>query len=324
MSPTLRVWLGRGARVLLALGLLVWVLGRVAPPPGFLEGALPWVALFALLTGVGACIEAERLRHLFAAQKLAFPFRLGVRLALIGMPFNYAVPGGTGGDLVKLYLLASENAGRRLEIAAILALDRVVALVALVSTAGILGALGALDMPPGPPRTLAGLSMLMAVGGIAGLAIAVFAGHTLERRLGEGMGVRALLRRAAGVAAAYRRHPRAILAAMGLSMLGQLALLGAFAAASRGLLGGPPLLVGAILSGLGLVANGIPVTPGGVGVGELAFQQLLHAAGVGGGALVMLVWRCGAIPGSLLGLWLYAVGVRRDLRALQAHETPLP
>jgi uncharacterized membrane protein YbhN (UPF0104 family) len=47
----------------------------------------------------------------------------------------------------------------------------------------------------------------------------------------------------------------------------------------------------ALLIPMGFVANGLPLTPGGLGVGEAAFDQLFQMVGLTGGAVVILGWR---------------------------------
>jgi uncharacterized membrane protein YbhN (UPF0104 family) len=47
----------------------------------------------------------------------------------------------------------------------------------------------------------------------------------------------------------------------------------------------------ALLTPFGLLANALPLTPGGLGVGEAAFETLFLSVGVRGGAEAILSWR---------------------------------
>jgi uncharacterized membrane protein YbhN (UPF0104 family) len=70
---------------------------------------------------------------------------------------------------------------------------------------------------------------------------------------------------------------------------------------------------------LGFLANTLPVTPGGLGVGEAAFKMLFSMAGLAGGAEVLLGWRLLMILMGLLGLAFYVQGHTRFI-----HESSLP
>jgi len=45
-----------------------------------------------------------------------------------------------------------------------------------------------------------------------------------------------------------------------------------------------------VLALFGMLANALPVTPGGLGVGEAAFDRLFNLAGFTGGASMLLGW----------------------------------
>jgi uncharacterized membrane protein YbhN (UPF0104 family) len=64
-------------------------------------------------------------------------------------------------------------------------------------------------------------------------------------------------------------------------------------------------LLMALLIPLGFVANSLPLTPGGLGVGEAAFDQLFQLAGFTGGAVALLGWRLLILLIGLPGLVVY-------------------
>jgi len=74
----------------------------------------------------------------------------------------------------------------------------------------------------------------------------------------------------------------------------------------------------ALLAPLGFLANALPVTPGGLGVGEAAFASLFHLAGLPGGPPLMLAWRGVTLLGSLAGLIFYFQGKRRMVHVSSA------
>ncbi len=65
---------------------------------------------------------------------------------------------------------------------------------------------------------------------------------------------------------------------------------------------------------LGDVANSLPLTPGGLGVGEAAYNALFRVAGLAGRADVLLCWRIWRVTVGLTGLALYLRGLRSRVR----------
>jgi uncharacterized protein (TIRG00374 family) len=59
-------------------------------------------------------------------------------LLIIGVAFNYLIPGGTGGDVVKVFYLLKETPGKRSAALLTVLMDRLVGLMALVLLAGFL------------------------------------------------------------------------------------------------------------------------------------------------------------------------------------------
>src|SRR5919198_260289 len=59
----------------------------------------------------------------------------GYRAVAIAALFNFCIPGGTGGDVMKLYYLAADSRGRRVEIGTLIFVDRAVALFCMLSLA---------------------------------------------------------------------------------------------------------------------------------------------------------------------------------------------
>ena len=62
---------------------------------------------------------------------------------------------------------------------------------------------------------------------------------------------------------------------------------------------------------MGFIINTIPITPGGIGVGEAAMENLFLLAGLEGGASTLLGWRIIMIVSGLIGLACYLRGKDR-------------
>jgi uncharacterized membrane protein YbhN (UPF0104 family) len=130
--------------------------------------------------------------------------------------------------------------------------------------------------------------------------------------------LRRYLMRVADALYVFNKNRSAIARAAALSVGGHLALLVLMCAAARVFMpSARPLTVG-LLALLGLLANALPLTPGGLGVGEAAFEGLFRTVGYSGGARLILAWRVGMLALCCLGTALYMAGARRG----QAEETP--
>ena len=64
---------------------------------------------------------------------------------------------------------------------------------------------------------------------------------------------------------------------------------------------------------MGYMANSLPLTPGGLGVGETAFNALFEITGLHGGAEALLCWRVWSALVGILGLIFYLRGVKRTI-----------
>lgn len=286
-----------------------------------LKGMLGVVWLVAVLNAVpfaGASIEALRLRVLFRAQGLVVPFWVGFRVVAIGTLFNLWIPGGTGGDVMKLYYLSQRNRGHGVEVATILLVDRAVALFALLVL--ILGLLVAERAVPGIAPVVDRAALVVTVG--LGVLIAALLGmwspwlrrSWFHRRLTGRWRLGRYLARASDAIYAFRSKPGALVAAGLYSLAGHMLLAACFALAGSVLVPAVPAVLVATLSLLGLVANALPITPGGVGVGEAAAEALFRAVGVPGGAALVAAWRVGMLGVCLVGAGLYAFGDRGPQR----------
>lgn len=308
MQPLL--FLGRAA---LGAGLLAWVLGRAETRSALAE-------LFGsplLLLGLGACslggmpFEALRLRRLFRARGLELRFVNGCRVVALGAFFNFWIPGGVGGDAMKLYYLAQGNRGRRVEVATLLGLDRVVAAVSLLLVV-LLMAVVQRELVAAEPvlRSLVGAVLVLWVGVFAAFAVAFWGGlGPLLERLPRS----SYLARAHAAVHAFRHEKRALCTAFAISLPGHALLLAIFALAATRVFpaDAPPLTLVWMLSLLGLFANALPTAPGGLGVGESAFDGLFRLAGYPTGAPLILAWRLANLPLFTAGAVLYVLGRRQ-------------
>lgn len=258
-----------------------------------------------------------RLCWLFRPQQLRLPLGQSLALTLISSFFATFLPGAAGGDLAKLYYAARENRGRRAEIVTTIAFDRVVGLFSLLL-------LPLLFAPFFLPliRSVAGLRVLLLI--TAALAATLLVAFLLclfrqawmirmARSFSRFLPGRELPERVVATIGVYRGHAGILLAALAAALISNLTLIAATALAIYLLSPGSLSMKMCLVIPMGDVANSLPLTPGGLGVGETAFSALFKIAGLSGGAEALLCWRIWRAMVGLAGLAIYLRGMRRNV-----------
>jgi hypothetical protein len=119
----------------------------------------------------------------------------------------------------------------------------------------------------------------------------------------------------------YRQNAKTLLAATGISLLAHTMTIGITLLLAYAINPGGAAWDMSILIPIGFLANILPVTPGGLGIGEAAFNKLFEMAGLSGGAEALLGWRMLMILISMAGLILYLRGRKRFVHGLSASES---
>jgi uncharacterized protein (TIRG00374 family) len=234
------------------------------------------------------------------------------RLNLMGVFFNACLPGGTGGDVVKIYYAAEGNRGRRTEVATVLLLDRAVGMFAML--------LWPLLAAPFFPRMIASSSLLQGLLWMAGavwvvMLLCMLA--SLSSRVRQSRLVRWTFRtlplgryaeQVFDTVHYYRHNLGTLLAALGISLLALTINIGVMLMIAQAVVPTGSVWEMSMLIPLGLLANAFPVTPGGLGVGEASLNKLFAVAGLTGGAEIMLGWRMLAMATGMIGLAFYLQG----------------
>lgn len=312
------------ARVLLGAGLF-WLVAsktdgwRLAFPVLSSPAILLPVIAFSL---VGAFLEALRLTTLLQAQGVSITVREAFRLVTAAFSFNFCIPGGASGDLSKLFYLRAARKDKGWELATAIFVDRLVGLLSMLMLVTLLG-VACWPLVHNSPMLLA--LFATAAGFMAGIAIfaalCLSTAPSLRRLLGKvlhSMPLRCHLERIAESFFRFSDHRGALLRALFISVVGNLAGAAVFTVLGWALYPRSPFPTPAMLSLLGMFANAVTITPGGLGVGEAAFDLLFGEAGLQGGAAIMIIWRVGMLPLCLLGIAFYLGGLGihgRDARA---------
>lgn len=267
-----------------------------------------------------------RVSLLFRVQGLSLSIRNAFQLTLVGFLFSMFLPGSAGGEVARFYYAGRENHGRRPEIAAALLFDRLMGVLSLLLLP-LLFAPFFLRMV----RAVAGIRDVLWLDLLltAFLLVLMIAAVTFDSlwyqfslRLRRWPDLQNISDRVIQAIAYYRKGGATLLYAMILSLLANFALI---VVTALGLYTTNPasfslkLLFVAPISHL---VKALPITPGGLGVGEAAFNALFAVAGIKGGAEALLCVRLWNAMVGLFGLAIYLWGMGRIVHVDKKKPAP--
>ena len=254
-----------------------------------------WLLLGFAAYGVAEIFAGVRWLLLLRVQQIHLGLVRLSALLLIGVFFNFFIPGGTGGDVVKIFYLLKETPGRRTAALLSVLMDRLVGLLALIVLAAVFIGLRWHWLTATPATARAVWTTLAILGAsLGGIAFSfLLSGLGLVHRLPERFPMRD---RFAEFALAYNLYGRAWRPTLGAFLASfpvHLTYFATFycAAMSFGMNGVriPSL---ADLMAIMPVVNTIvsmPISLGGIGVREGLFQIFLgQLCGVGEGVAVVI------------------------------------
>jgi len=280
-----------------------------------LASAWPVTLVAFLLLLLAVVATAWRLCVLLRPHGLHLSLGGSLRLTLIGTFFNCFLLGSAGGDLVKLYYVAQGNHGRRTEATTIVLFDRAVGMFALLILPLLVSPLFAqlLSSRVVLRRLLlsaALIALAMVAGTLVCFSIRVRNSRLLSwifHRLPGGFYGQKMF----DTVHAYRHSLGTLGVAVGISLVAHTITIGVTLLAARATNPSAVAWEMSVLIPLGFFVNTLPFTPGGLGVGEAAFDALFAMAGRQGGAEALLGWRLLTMLAGLFGLVFYLQGRRR-------------
>ena len=274
------------------------------------------ISLAALaLMFLDIALMSLRLSWLFRPPGLRLSLANSLELNLVSSFFATFLPGATGGDVAKLFYAASENKGRRTEIVTVVLFDRVIGLFSILLLPLFFAPFFQPLIHAVPVlRDLLLSALALALGML--LTFLVFLSYPspvtrLSRSVFRFLRLDKFVERIAGTIVTYRRSAGILLGALALSLLANLSLIAITALAILLLHPSSMSMRMCLVIPLGDLANNLPLTPGGLGVGESAYNVLFRAVGLEGGAEALLCWRIWRAAVGLIGLVLYLRGPSR-------------
>jgi uncharacterized protein (TIRG00374 family) len=294
-----------------------------------------WVGMGILAYLVVEISAAVRWNILLQVQKIDLSTPRLAGLFLIGMFYNQFLPGGTGGDIIKSYLLLKETKEKAGALLAVV-FDRLIGLVALVTITVVLVSLRfdwlwrtPVTVESGvTPRQLLLLLLFLLGSSLTGLITSfIISGFNLFHWLPQKFPGREKLIEIAAAYHLYARHWFATLLAFGASIIAHLATFTTFlcvAYAFRAAVS--PIDFFAVLP-MERTITALPISFAGVGLRETILQVLLSnlchidvpVAKLIGTMSFLIILLCSA-PGGIVYFFYKPAGAARHVRLREMEK----
>ncbi|MGZ4984994.1 MAG: lysylphosphatidylglycerol synthase transmembrane domain-containing protein [Chthoniobacterales bacterium] len=277
-----------------------------------------WIALGIVAYLIVEIAAAVRWQVLLRVQKIRLTnMRVG-GLFFIGMFYNQFMPGGTGGDIIKSYLLLKETSDKKAGALLAVLFDRIIGLTALIGITGVLIAARYhwLAQTPETRRLLWFLLIVLSSSVLALATSFIISGFNLLHALPHHFPGREKLIEVSAAYHLYAHHWRATLVAFGMSVIAHLCtfstfLCVAYALHAQDMRNTPPTSVPVLdffaVMPIERTISSLPISFGGAGWREIVLQILLHnLAGVQEGvanligSLSFLIILVCSLPGGLV------------------------
>jgi len=253
------------------------------------------------------------------------PISKSFQLSLVASFFSNVLPGAAGGDLARLFYATKGNKHHRLEVATVMLLDRGVGLFSILVLPLLFAPFFAVLLRSQP--VLRNLLIIDAVTTGAMLLSFLFCVHNgpvrrvLTLAFSRWPSLQSGAERVLDSLGAYREYGDTLLACFVIALVTNFSVIAVMALAFMAL--NPAWLSTKMLMAvpMGLIANCLPLTPGGLGVGEAAFHSLFAMNGLQGGVEAVLCWRIWKAVVGLPGLGVYLGGLGRVV--FDAPQTPI-
>lgn len=278
-----------------------------------------YASIALLLIVLNLYLAAERWRMLIKSQGLEARSWTTFKLSLIGGFFNFAMPGGVGGDVIKAYYFTREFPGTKVIAVTSVLMDRVLGLFAMVLLALVVMFYDLAHILTVP--TLWTL-FLVIVGLFVVFVVAlsmVFSSYLYDsgllKKLINKLPLSEKFMKLYESMHLYGKSGARIIGTILISLLSQFCAIAFLALAGQAAgFDDVHLKTYFLVAPLGFMATAIPISPAGVGVGQAAFYFLFnlytgHSSELGPTTITAM--QVGTFVVSLLGAFFYLRGKER-------------
>lgn len=327
-------------RIAVAVGLIAYLVATGKIDFGIFSERSIGLGMFFLgfaLFFIIALIGTIRWKILIKAQGIHLDFFTSLRLTFVGWFFNIAMPGSTGGDLIKAYYAATISPGKKAGAVTSVFVDRGVGLLAMVFFAFV-----ALLVNYSFVRDSATLRTVLLIVIVLLVLVALLFVVFLSRRIRhsafvtkfvEKVPMGHIIEKLYDAVFLYRSHKRTIVWAFVLSLCAHyIMVVSNFCFAGALGMKDANFAFFLFLIPVGTFIDAAPVSIAGFGVGEGAYQWLFGSLGhaVNLGAMIALLMHLAKVLWALVGAVFYitsrkAIQRARERLAESAHpEDDIP
>jgi uncharacterized protein (TIRG00374 family) len=270
------------------------------------------VSAVCFLNFIQVFLVASRWHLLQKVRSIEMPWMECLRLSALGNFFNVCLPGNAGGELVKSYCVSQYFLGKRVEAVTVIFFNLFLGFLTL-GMMSVMAVLLVLFMTNHPTisllATISGLTFLILAAGLVLIFDTRLRSSSLMSKFLEKIPLGFWMRRAYDEAHSFREHKTTLVVAIMLSLVAHSLQIFAFFLVGRLLDDTQGLGIYFVVTPLVFLANALPITPGGLGIGESVSSILLDGSGAGTGASIMLVFRVAfVLVAIVMGLPAYLVG----------------
>ena len=310
-------WIGK---IIFATSLLWWLFSsdRLSIEQLGIYWREPEVGVFTFGFWVICAVFLVSLRwqKLLQAFKITVGYVAVLRLNLIGLFFNTIIPGAVSGDLLKVYYVCRGNKNNSKFLALLSVLfDRIVGLYGAFSAASLVIAWTVIFRVQVQLDSNT-LSLAAIVVGLwlvlTCIAAAVLSSrgvrviNFLHLKFNKYKRLIAVINKLVVARQHLRDQKKEVILALLIGSVLQIAQISFFAYLTVKLTNiQSEFFYTALVYPLGITLTALPIAPGGLGVGHVAFDQLFHYVGVNGGANIFNVFFVGQFICNLLGVFAY-------------------
>ena len=320
-SSTASRWIGI-AKVVVLIGIVGWIIATFPREnwDSLVAQKKNWflLALAFVIVLIAHLISFWRWQILVRALDVPFRIMEAIRLGFLGTLLNLVSVGSVGGDVFKAIEAARNAEKKRAEVVASVLVDRAIGLLGLVLVASI-----SLSFSWSLSQRLQWIwagALVLSVVGLLGLFAIVGVGHRIPVRWLTKLPLAGhVSHRVAHACMIFQGKPRLVLELIGSSMAVHCCFTIGCTLISRALYVEVPTVAQHFMTiPPAMAAATLPLTPGGVGVQEVAIQKLFQEwpdlPPTYSGLIMALVFRAMLVCVALIGAVYYFAGIGSNTR----------
>lgn len=271
----LKRWLITIFKIGMAAGLIYWIIESGRFEIGDLQkisSCLVWfvgVGLFSIVI----LIISKRWQILLQFDGVQITYWSAVRLSFIGIFFNFFMPGGVGGDVIKASYLMRENSNNKWFIGWSILFDRILGLMALILCSGVTGLFFYSKLDESLRSGFFTLSLMIVICFSALVGLVVFVRKDKMDRM---LKSHSLAEKALSPPYFFLREPKKIALPFLLSLCSQAISISIGGFLIYYLNVAIPIWLFLLIFPFGFLATVLPISPAGIGVGQAAFSFLFE------------------------------------------------